>query len=135
MVGMKQEIELLKQFYVAISSGDITAAISMMDPQAERKEFEGSPNAASFRGHAALTAHFTEARGTWAEGSCDPQEFIVMGDKVIALVHVHVRLKDKTEWLDGHVADTFAFKDGKISQFHSFFDKEQALKWASLTSC
>lgn len=132
---MEKEIELLKRFYVAISSGDIAAAIGLMDSQAERNEFEGSPNAASFHGHLALTKHFAEARGTWAEGSCDPQEFIVVGDKIIVLVHVHVRLKDKTEWLDGNVADAFAFKDGKISQFHSFFEKDQALKWASSTNC
>jgi len=45
-------------------------------------------------------------------------------------LHVRVRLKDHTEWLDGHIADVFTFRNGKAVQFRTFADERQALEWA-----
>ncbi|WP_142694862.1 nuclear transport factor 2 family protein [Bdellovibrio sp. NC01] len=124
------ETEVLQEFYSALNRNDIPAMINLMDSDIVRVEPEGFPASGTYRGQEAILAHFTAARGTWAEGSCNPEQFINVGDKFVVLVHVHVRLKDKTDWIDGHVADGFAFKNGKISHFQSFLEKEKALKWA-----
>ncbi|MBS1968882.1 MAG: nuclear transport factor 2 family protein [Bdellovibrionales bacterium] len=128
----KNEIEVVKKFYAALNQNDVPAALECLDPQIERVEFEGTPSAGRFRGLSEMSAHISQGRSTWAEGSCNPERFISEGDKVVVLVHVHVRLKNKTEWIDGRVADAFTLKNGKIIEFRSFMKAEEAFKWAGV---
>jgi ketosteroid isomerase-like protein len=57
---------------------------------------------------------------------------VTAGDKVIVMLHVQVRLKDHSDWIDAHIADVFTFRDGRATQFRTFSDEEQALKWAGV---
>lgn len=79
-----------------------------------------------------MTAHVSKGRGTWAEGSCEPERFIVAGDRVIVFVYVRVRLKHETEWREGRIADVYTFRNGKAIQFRTFADELQALEWAGV---
>ncbi|QDK47068.1 hypothetical protein DOM22_18825 [Bdellovibrio sp. ZAP7] len=125
------EIEVVKLFYVALNGNDIPAALSLLDPQIVRVEFEGTPMGGTYRGLDEMKDHFTKGRSTWAEGICNPEKITSVGNAFVVDVHVRVRLKDKTDWIDGRVADAFAFRDGKISEFRSFEKYEDATKWAS----
>ena len=77
--------------------------------------------------------HVIKGRSTWAEGSCEPERFVINGDKVIVLTHVRVRLKDQTEWLEGNTADVFTFRNGKITEFRTFSDEYEAFEYAGVT--
>ena len=125
-------IKVASEFYQALNCNDTEAALKLLDPEIVRIEFEGSPSGGTYRGLAELKAHLIQGRDTWAEGSCKPEDFITNNDKIVVWVHVKVRQKGKTEWIDAHIADGFAFRDGKIIEFRSFFKKEEALKWAGV---
>ncbi|HQY88308.1 MAG TPA: nuclear transport factor 2 family protein, partial [Tepidisphaeraceae bacterium] len=84
----------------------------------------------TYHGLAAVTEHISRARDSWAEGGCEPQRFIVAGDRVIVFVHVRVRLKHESEWREGRTVDVFTFRNGKAIQFRTFADEQQALEWA-----
>ena len=51
-------------------------------------------------------------------------------DKIVVCLHVRVRLKDQTEWIDGRFADVFTFRDGKAIHYRSFAETQEALEWA-----
>jgi ketosteroid isomerase-like protein len=127
---MQAEIEALKQAYAALNRNDIDGFIMDFDPQIERIEFEGSPEGGSYRGLEAVREHVSQGRSTWAEGSCEPERFVVADDKIVVFCHVRVRLKDQTDWLEGHTADVYTFCDGKVTQFRTFADAQDALDWA-----
>lgn len=129
---MSTQIEAIKQFFAAINRNDMQAAFKDFDPQIVRNEFEGFPNAGVYRGIADVQANVASGRGTWAEGTCEPEEFFENGDKVVVYVHARVRLKDSTEWGGGRFADGFAIRDGKITEYHSFGERAAALKWAGI---
>jgi putative membrane protein len=126
------EIETTHRFYATLSANDIPGLVKLFDPEILRVEFPGLPAAGTYRGKAEVQAHVEKGRSTWAEGACVPEKILVVDDKVIAFVHVHVRLKDKTDWIDGHVTDVLTFKNGKIIGFHSFIEKKQAYDFAGL---
>lgn len=126
--------ELVNEFYSALSRNDISAAVKLFDPKIERVEFEGSAMAGTFRGLTEMEAHLIKGRSTWAEGSCTPHELIKAGDKLIAHVHVKVRLKDKIDWIDAFTADVFTFNHGKISGMRSFFNLEETREWVRIKS-
>jgi len=126
------EIEILRQFFAAINRNDMQSIIKDFDPQIVRVEPEGFPTSGTYRGIEEVQEHITKGRGTWAEGTCEPEEFFPHGDKVVVYLHVRVRLKDSTDWVDGRFADGFEFRAGKIIQYHSFGERLDAFKWAGI---
>ena len=124
--------EAIRDAYAALNQNDISGFMQILDPDIERVEPEGFPMSGTYRGLETVRAQFIQARSTWAEGGCEPERFLVDGDKVIVFVHVRVRLKDHTEWIDGRIADVFVWRNGKAIQFRTFADAQQALEWAGI---
>src|SRR5574337_1269621 len=116
---MNNEIEVLKHFYAAINRNDMPGIAQYFDPQIVRVGFEGFPTAGTYRGSAEVQAHGAKGRGTWAEGTCQPEKFLTHEDKVVVYLHVWVRLKDSLDWVDGRFADGFVFRADKITQYLS----------------
>lgn len=129
---MSHEVDVLQQFYAAINRNDIQAMIKDFDPQIVRTEPEGFPTSGTYRGIAEVQKHVSTGRGTWAEGSCNTEGFFVNGDRAVAYLHAWVRLHGATEWMGGRFADGFAFRDGKIVEYHSFNERADALAWAGI---
>ena len=131
-ITMSTEIEVLHQFFSAINRNDMQAIIKDFDPQIVRIEPEGFPTAGTYCGIAEVQEHITKGRGTWAEGTCEPEDFFTHRDKVVVYLHVRVWLQDSTDWVDGRFADGFVFRAGKIIQYLSFGERRDALKWAEI---
>jgi ketosteroid isomerase-like protein len=129
---MNPEVDALKQFFAAINRNDMQAMTMDFDPQIVRVEPEGFPTAGTYRGIAEVQEHVRAGRGTWAEGSCEPEKFLVNGEKVVVYLHAWVRLKGATEWTGGRFADGFVFRNGRITEYRSFGERAQALEWAGI---
>ncbi len=129
---MSTETEALEQFFAAINRNDMQAITKDFDPEIVRIEPAGFPTAGTYRGIADVQAHVTKGRGTWAEGTCEPEKFLVSGDKVVVYLHARVRLKDSTEWVGGRFADGFVFRNGRIVEYRSFAERAEALAWAGI---
>ena len=129
---MKTGTEALEQFFDAINRNDMQAVTQDFDADILRIEPEGYPTAGTYRGIAEVQAHIMKGRGTWAEGTCKPEKFLMNGDKVVVYLHAWVRLKDATEWIGGRFADGFVFRDGKIVEYLSFGQRADALQWAGI---
>lgn len=125
-------IDIVKKIYEALNQNDIATIFKYFDPDIKRVEFKGTPMAGSFAGYADVKVHFETGRSTWAEGSCYPERLVTEGDTVIAFVHVRVRLKDKSDWNEGRVVDTFTFRNSKVIEMRSFLKSEEALQWVGL---
>jgi len=129
---MKTGTETLEQFFDAINRNDMQTVTQDFDADILRIEPEGYPTAGTYRGIPEVQAHIMKGRGTWAEGTCKPEKFLMNGDKVVVYLHAWVRLKDATEWIGGRFADGFVFRDGKIVEYRTFWERAQALEWAGI---
>ena len=129
---MDTKIEALGRFFDAINRFDMDAITRDFDPQIVRVEPEGFPTAGTYRGVEEVREHVRKGRGSWAEGTCDPERFLVNGDKVVVYLHARVRLHGSTDWVGGRFADGFVFQNGKIIQYHSFGERAEALEWAGV---
>lgn len=135
--SLAAETEAIREAYAALNRNDIPAFIKGFDPQiarVERIETAEFPTGRTYHGLAAVTEHVVQARGTWAEGSCEPERFVVAGDKIVVFVNVRVRLKNETEWRVGRVVDSYTFRNSKVMEFRTFADQQQALEWAGLAA-
>ena len=131
---MNDEVEALKHFFAAINRNDIDSITRDFDPDILRIEPAGFPTAGTYRGIEEVREHVRSGRGTWAEGTCEPEEFLVNGDKVVVYLYAWVRKKGATEWSGGRFADGFLFRDGKIIEYRSFGERNDALKWAGIAA-
>lgn len=125
-------VDALRATYAALNRNDIDAAVEPFDAQIawiEPAEYRGGR---TVHGLAAVKAHLSRARGTWAEGGCEPERFIVAGDKVVVFLHVRVRLKQDTEWVEGRHAAVYTFRSGKAVEMRIIDDERQALEWAGV---
>lgn len=129
---MSTQIDALKEFFAAINRHDMEAMTKDFDSVIVRIEPEGFPSAGTYRGIAEVKAHVAKGRGTWAEGSCDPEEFLENGEKVVVYLYARVRLKESKEWMGGRFADGFRFRRGKIVEYLSFGERAEALAWAGI---
>jgi ketosteroid isomerase-like protein len=129
---MSIEIEALKQFYAAVNRNDMQTIIKDFDPQIVRIEPEGFPTAGTYRGIAEVQEHVKKGRGSWAEGTCEPEQFLKNGDKVVVYLYAWVRLKNSAAWTGGRFADGFEFRDGKVVEYRSFGERADALEWAGI---
>lgn len=128
--SLSAEIEGLRKAYAALNRNDVSAFVTIFDPQIERIEPADFPQGGIYQGLEAVKAHVSNGRGTWAEGACEPKQFIAANDRVVVLVHVRVRLKHEMEWREVRCADVYTFRHGKVIEFRTFADEEQALEWA-----
>jgi uncharacterized protein len=129
---LEAEREALREAYAALNRNDIPAMVNAFDPQIEWIELVEYPTGGTYHGLAEVAAHLSHARGSWAEGSCEPERFIAAGDKIVVFVDVRARLKHETEWREGRLADVYTFRNGKVIQVRIFLDREQALEWAGV---
>ena len=129
---MVNEIEALEQFFAAINRNDMQGMTKHFDPQIVRIEPEGFPTSGTYRGISAVQEHVTRGRGSWAEGTCEPEKFLVKGDRVVVFLHARVRKIGSTKWGGGRFADGFVFRKGKITEYLSFGERADALKWAGI---
>jgi ketosteroid isomerase-like protein len=99
-----------------------------------RVEPDGVSTTGIYQGVDAVREHVRKGRGTWAEGRCDPERYLVHEDKVVVYLHARVRLASNDEWIDGRFADGFVLEDGKIVEYRTFRERKEALAWAGITA-
>jgi uncharacterized protein len=129
---MNTSVEVLTRFFAAINRNDMQAITEDFDPQIVRIEPAGFPTAGTYRGIAEVQEHVRKGRGTWAEGTCEPERFFVNGDKVVVYLHAWVRLTGRSDWTGGRFADGFLVRQGKITEYLSFHERADALRWAGI---
>ncbi|MEZ5558000.1 MAG: nuclear transport factor 2 family protein [Pseudomonadales bacterium] len=129
---MDEKTELLSRFFAAINRNDIQAAAEFFHPDIVRVEPEGFPTAGTYSGIADVQAHIAKGRGIWAEGSCEPEKFLVRGERIVVFLHAWVRLEHSADWGGGRFADGFEFRDGRIVRYLSFAERTDALAWAGI---
>ena len=129
---MSAEVEILKQFFAAINRNDMQGMVKDFDPDILRVEPTGFPTAGTYRGTEAVREHVRKGRGTWAEGSCDPEGFFVKREKAVVYLYAWVRLHGATDWTGGRFADGFVLRNGKIAEYRTFWERDEALRWAGI---
>jgi ketosteroid isomerase-like protein len=127
---IEAQIAAIRATYDALNRNDIAGAIAPFAEDIdwiEPFEYTGSE---SCHGRAAVEAHLTKARATWAEGSCNLEQLLPIGDKIVVTIRVHVRLKTETQFREGRHAAVYTFCNGKATEMRIIDDVQQAIAWA-----
>ena len=125
----EQMIIALRGAYAAFNRGDIDATLEPLDAQIEWSEPAEFPGGGTYHGHDGVKRYLTQSRAGFTEGSSEPEQFILAGDRIVVLVHAHIRPKGSDEWQDVRLADVYTIRNGKAVKMRAFADRQEALRW------
>jgi ketosteroid isomerase-like protein len=126
----QQVIQALRDAYTAYNRGDIDAAVKPLDEHIEWTEPDSFPGGGTYHGREGAHRYLAESRARLAEGTSEPEKFIVAGNRIVVFVRANVRAKGSNEWVDLRVADVYTVRNGKAIDMHAFSDRQEALRWA-----
>jgi ketosteroid isomerase-like protein len=125
-------IAKLRSAYAAFNRDDIPAAVEVLAPDIDWSEPVEFPGGGTYHGRAEVAGYLTQSRAGWAEGSSEPAQFIVHGDRIVVYVDAHFRPKDNASWTDVHLADVYTFRAGTPIAMRAFADRAEALRWVGV---
>ena len=132
MVDHESEIELLRRYYQALNRKDFVALSQVFHPEIEWLEPSDSPGVGRWLGRDVVLRHIHEGLGTWEEGTCVSEEFLVAENYIVSLEKVDVRLKGREDRVRGRLAAVFVIREGLITQTRIFWNRSDALRLVGL---
>ena len=127
---MSQEnVELVRRSLEAYKRGDLDAALADTHPEIDWRPFEEAP----MRGVGAVRAYLTRWEDEWEELETSPEEFIDVGDHVVAVVHFRGRGRGSGIDVEARSYSVYTFRDGKTVRMEEFIERQDALSAAGLS--
>jgi len=134
---MSQEnVELAWSGYEALGSGDVEAILELIDRDIEVEIYTGRPDlpeSQSLHGHAGFLENLRQLTEAFEDIQVKPEEFIEVGDELVAVVHTTARGHGSGIRVENRVAHVWTFRDGKATRFRVYLSKEQALEAVKLS--
>jgi ketosteroid isomerase-like protein len=131
-----ENVELGKRAIEALARRNVDAYDDLYAPDLEW--FPAGPLAlqgdsyAGYRGREGLETYVKDSSVMWEEVSTVEEEFRDLGDCVLMLGRLQVRVRNSGVTLDSPGGVVFEFRDGKISRMRAYLERGEALRAAGL---
>jgi ketosteroid isomerase-like protein len=134
----RENVEIGKRAIEAFARQDLRAYDDLYAP--DLQWFPAGPLAlqgegyAGYRGREGLETYLGDRRVIWEEIRIVEPEFRDLGDCVLMLGRLQVKVRSSGVTLDSPNGVIFDFRDGKISRMRAYLDHDEALRAAGLTA-
>ena len=128
----QRNVAAAKRIYQSRNRRDQDAVLAECDPEVEWRPHLADLSGRPIRGHDDVRAYLKSLRDDWESFRQEPERFMDAGDKVVVLSHAFARGRGSGIDLDVPVAHVLTFRDGRCSEFVSYYDRSAALKDAGL---
>ena len=128
----EQLISALRDAYRAFNRGDLDAAVQLLSPDVEWSEPPEFPGGGSYHGRDRAKQYLTQSRAAWSEVESQPEDFVVVGNRIVVFVRARLKAKSTDAWREVKLADVYTFQNGQAVNMQAFADRKQALKWVGV---
>ena len=127
----RENVEIVRRSTEAYNRGDLDEATSFMDPHIKWDMSRVPvPDPDVYRGFEGLRAFSESWEESWAALELEPQEFIDVGDQVVAVVRQAGRGRLSGAEVELSFAQLWTLRDGKIVRMEMYPNREAALEAA-----
>jgi ketosteroid isomerase-like protein len=126
---MSQEnVDLVRRFFAtALAMGDRESM------EEAHTDFVWNPvEESASQGHAAFRACLTRWESAWDDYEATPEEFLDMGDRVVATLHFRGRGRGSGIETEARFYEVYTVRDGKIVRMDEYTTRAEALEAAGL---
>ena len=131
----EKNIEILRRAVEAFNERGIGGAVTdeLFSDDVEFHEPPEQPAPRTAHGREEVRQLFGEFDAAWAEHKSEPEEFRALDDERVLVLSVE-RFKGRDGMaVDAPGAAIFTVRDGKIAEWHAFWDRQSALEAAGLS--
>ena len=129
----REDVEVVREIYGALSRGDIEAALDACRENAVHDWSRSvGPYQGIYRSRDEVRAFFGAVNEATSELSFDVEELIDHGPHVIAVVDVTMRGRESGVVAVGRGGHLWTFREGEVVSFTLFQDKQDALEAVGL---
>lgn len=119
---------MIRSAYDAWNAGDAETLQGLAHPDVEVEPLLGNVvSSGPWTGHRGVRRLLDESGRFWARLAGRPDDFVEVGDVVVAYATVEAQVSDDGPVLSGEVAHLFAFRDGLIVRFVAYRDRDAAI--------
>lgn len=105
----------------------------LLDPDIRWHTRADLPDSATYRGHQAVATLMDEwFRGAFEDVRVDVEELIDAGDRVVAVLRMHGRLRDSSRKVEMAETHVLTMRNGKSREIHEYQTKAEALEAVGL---
>jgi ketosteroid isomerase-like protein len=128
----REELEVVQGMCEAFARGDWAAGV---EPLHEDIEWDTTtmaiwPEAEVLHGRDAVLDFFRRFLGTWDDYWAEFEEYIDLGEHVVALIHDRGRGRGSGAEADRRFAQLWTVRDGAVVRFRAYSDREAAVRAA-----
>jgi ketosteroid isomerase-like protein len=125
---MRQEdVEAVRHGYEAWNRGDVDAVLELVHPDIEWRPGEDAPEAGENQGRGGFRGFIESWLESFEDLNIVPQELLIEGDCVIAVVHQRGRGRGSGVEIDVVTAHVWEIEDGRAVGWYAFRNRTAAL--------
>jgi ketosteroid isomerase-like protein len=124
---MSENLDLVRSIYAAWERGDFSSA-EWAHPEIQF-EFADGPEPGRWTGLKEMAARYGDWLRGWKDFCAEPEEYLVIDDERV-LVFVHNSGRGRASGLEleqRSVANFFEIRDGQVTKFVLYWDRDRAL--------
>jgi uncharacterized protein len=129
----QEDIDTLRRGYETFASGDMDALLGLIDRDIEVQIYTGRPDLPethTLHGHAGFLENIRQLTDVFEEIQIEPEEFIEVGDELVAVIHTTARGQGSGITVENRIAHVWTLRDGKATRFRAYTSRDQALEAA-----
>jgi ketosteroid isomerase-like protein len=130
-----ENVEAFKRGVDAYNRRDVEALLEELHPRIEWRPLLPvllGGEAVVYRGHESARQGIRELEEAFTELRAEPVEFRDLGERVIAIGHLHGRGKESGIVTESPIVWSVDFEDGKVIRIREYLDPDEALEDAGL---
>jgi ketosteroid isomerase-like protein len=125
-------VEVVERLIKAFEEGDLEAAVSELDPDAELLPIRAQLEGTSYRGHDGYRQLVADFEEDWEGLRLLPERIRESGDQVLVSGRMVATGKASGVELDIPLALLYELRNGKVVRLESFSDPDEALRATGL---
>jgi ketosteroid isomerase-like protein len=124
----QQDVEIVRTAIEAWGAGDMDSFYASLDPDMVWNPVE----AVASQGHGPLRATLARWMSEWDEYEQTAEEFVDIGDRVLATVHFQGRGRGSGIRIDQRFYEVYTVRNGKIVRMDEYTSRAEALEAVGL---